>query len=438
MMRKMCVLMLIAAGFTSASANEHRVVVAEKGTGIPLSNASVFSRNGTFIGVSGRDGSLPPASDADYPLTVRYIGYTERSVASALTDTVFMAENPAALPEVVIESRRRRYLHLTAYVREYSTLSTFGDSVFLFREKMVDFMLPADGNVHRGDDRVWTTPRILNTRSNYRFTNEAGLDSVSDRCNNYFSWADWIGTAPASPLPGRLRLDESASDTIRGKYSDTETWHRDGHRVTLDVNVMADTLSRRWVPGLKSFFRDNLDFEQLRLRFTFSNVAGDSVTPADLTGYSFNVESTGRARNMFMFNRVDQKFFVSTYAEVYIVDRELLTAREARRWEKRGYDAEEVDFRIPEAAPELDPAVELLVARVNGVDHDLTRLAIIPDHRLVGRIRKQHFGGRLWQMLKTITGVSYLRSQHQQKRNWKEFSRKQIETNRSHRGSDDD
>lgn len=46
------------------------------------------------------------------------------------------------LPEVLVESPKRNMLHVMAYVREYSNLTTYSDTVILFREKMVDFMLP--------------------------------------------------------------------------------------------------------------------------------------------------------------------------------------------------------------------------------------------------------------------------------------------------------
>lgn len=71
---------------------------------------------------------------------------------------------------------------MLAYVREYSTLSTYSDTVTLFREKMVDFMIVPDRKMKF---RGWTSPRLLTSRSYYRFTDGEGLDSVSDRFNNH-------------------------------------------------------------------------------------------------------------------------------------------------------------------------------------------------------------------------------------------------------------
>ena len=171
--------------------------------------------------------------------------------------------SPTQLPEVVVESPRHRILHILAYVRECSTLSTCTDTVFLFREKMVDYMLPSKGVSFKG----WSRPRILKSRSFYRFTDAGGLDSVSDNCNHHFSWSDWMGIAPSAELACCLRDVECGMDTVRGKYSPSETWTRNEGRVAVDVNVLADREARRWVPGLSAFFGSGLDFESFRVRF---------------------------------------------------------------------------------------------------------------------------------------------------------------------------
>ncbi len=104
------------------------------------------------------------------------MGYEERNIPVATTDTIFMKEQILELPEFVVESREHRVLHMLAYVREYSTLSTYSDTIFMFREKMVDYMLPSDNKVRFNG---WNNPRILTSKSYYRFTNSLGLDSVA-------------------------------------------------------------------------------------------------------------------------------------------------------------------------------------------------------------------------------------------------------------------
>ena len=100
-----------------------------------------------------------------------YIGFEDKILETAPADTVFLTESIPELPEVLVETRARKVLHMLAYVREYSTLSTYSDTVTLFREKMVDFMIVPDRKMKF---RGWTSPRLLTSRSYYRFTDSEG------------------------------------------------------------------------------------------------------------------------------------------------------------------------------------------------------------------------------------------------------------------------
>lgn len=333
------------------------------------------------------------------------------------------------LPELVVQSQKHRVLHLLAYVREYSTLSTYSDTVFLFREKMVDYMVTPNKKVHFNG---LSQPRILKSKSYYRFTDYLGLDSVSNECNHHFSWSDWIGIPVDCKIPVRLQRVALATDTIRGKYSPTEIWLKNNDRITVDVNVLADTASRKWVPELSGFFRNNLDFENFRMRFNYDNVLDNSISPMNLTGYSFNIESNGRGRRMFRLGRAEAPCFVSTYTEVYIIDKEYITVKEAKQWEKRKFDADKIDIYEPPEAPALQPSVQELVARVDAVDHNKARLSVVPDKRLAGRhVVRQTVGQRVLSLFKSLTGISSIKAKKNRERKWKEFKQEQIQRNNS-------
>lgn len=393
-------------------------------TGRPLGGASVFDRNGRAIGISRNDGRVTCATAADYPLTIRYVGYHEAKASYTGADTIFLTENIARLPEVVVEAKQRKMLHILAYVREYSTLSTYTDTVTMFREKMVDFMLPTDDKTRF---KGWRFPRVLNTRSYYRFTNSTGLDSVSDRCSNHFTWADWIGMFPVRTLPPALHSVTTAkTDTLFGKYSPTEIWVRRDDRVGVDVNVLADTTSRRWVSNLASFFRhDDTEFEQFRLHLNYGDAVGKEVTPLELTSYSFNIESRGRGHDMFMFHRANEPFFVTTYSEVYLLDKELITVKEAKTWGKRVFKTDEIAILEPEEAPELSSSTVALIDRVHGIDADRIRALLPPDYRLMSRNVRKHnpnnLGFRALTLLKDLTGITYYKAHRNFNRNWKSF-----------------
>lgn len=405
-------------------------VVADSVTHIPLPNASVYSNSGNAVGVSNGKGILPRISQENYPITIRYIGFNDKIVRHENQDTVFLSENISELPEVVVQSRRERLLHVLAYVREYSTLSTYTDTVFLFREKMVDYMLPSDDKMKF---KGWTNPRVLTSKSYYRFTNNIGLDSVSDVSRHHFSWSDWIGMVPKVALPAVIRNTEIGTDTVYGKYSPTEIWLRNNDSVSVNVDVLADITSRKWVPDLAGFFRKDLDFERFRLKYIYDNIAGDTLSALDLTGYSFNIESNGRGHSMFRFNRINEPFFVSTSADVYILDKEHITVKEAKKWENRRFDTEETGIYEPLEAPALSTSILALIDRVSNIDKESIRLDTEPDRRMIKKFdgrRNFKIGRRALSLLKGLTGITAYKSRKNFNNNWSKFRKEQIQKNK--------
>lgn len=394
-------------------------VVADSLYRTPLPNASVFDRHGRAAGICTADGRMPYVSPPDYPITIRYIGYNEKVVEYADYDTIFLTENITQLPDLVVNSKDKRMLHVLAYVREYSSVSTITDTVTLFREKTVDFLLPLDTKTKMSG---WAIPRVLDSKSYYRFTDYMGLDSVSTRCNNHFSWGDWIGVIPHAELPKSLMDKDMATDTVKGKFSATEIWNLRPDRLILDVDVLADTTSRKWVPNLSRFFRNGLDFERFRISYIYGSPTDESVSPLNLNYYSFNIESNGRGLEMFKFNRRDQQFYVSTYGEVYILDKQVISRKEAKRLERLDVADLEVGIMVPEDAPALSEKTLALIEQVDGIDHDQARLGIVFDKR-VGAFRDVHysFGKAVLSRLKGMVGIDKLRGRYLVNRQWKKF-----------------
>ncbi|MDE6049183.1 MAG: carboxypeptidase-like regulatory domain-containing protein, partial [Paramuribaculum sp.] len=321
MVRCIVALMLCVLSVNMTDAAARHIIVADSASREPLPGASVYDRRDRVIAVSDNRGRLPEIASASFPVTVRYIGFKDKKVSRADADTVFLQEFYSELPEVIVDSRGHRFLHILAFVREFSSLSTYTDTVFLFREKMVDFMIKTD---KRTKFSGWVIPRTLTSKSYYRFTDAYGLDSVSDSYLNHFSWSDWVGLPPNSLVPTALIAAENATDTIRGKYSPAEIWTRNGDNLNIKVNVLADTIRRSWVPNLDLFFKKYVDFEQLNTDFDYY-LSGDTLSVLGLDRYSYQIESRGRARDMFRFNRLNEPCFVSTSADVYILDKEFIT-----------------------------------------------------------------------------------------------------------------
>lgn len=324
------------------------------------------------------------------------------------------------LPELLVVSSKQRVLHILAYVREYSSLTTYSDTVFLFREKMVDFMLPSGKTKFKG----WSLPRVLTSRSYFQFKNKDGLDSVSDVSHHHFSWSDWIGLPSTFKVSPKLKAAQFAADTIRGKYSPTEIWQRNNDSLKLNINVLADTASRKWVPNFSNFFKNDLNFERFLLNYSYENVITDNISSNELTAYSFNIDSEGRGHGMFRFNKLNESFFVSTNAEVYVMDKEYITSKEAKKWERQKFDVDEIGIYEPAGVPELSPTILALIDRVENLDKDEIKLDFIPDQRMKSnKIGGRNFkiGRRALLMLKQATGITKIKSHKNLKRQWNEF-----------------
>lgn len=299
------------------------------------------------------------------------------------------------LPEVLVESRKNSVLHILAYLREYSTMTTYSDTVFMFREKLVDYMLPVG---RKSKFHGWTKPRMLTSKSYYRFSNHNGLDSISDECRFHFSWSDWMGLVPNMPLPQRLQNSDVGTDTIHGKFRPAEIWKKDNDKVRIDVDVREDTLSRRWAPAFDGFFRSNFEFDKFRIGYNYDNVISDNAFASNLTSYSYSLESVGRGRNMFRFNQPDEPFYVSTDAEIYVLGKEYVTEKEAKRWDERKYDLDDLDVNMPDYVPEVSPSTQALIARVEQLDKGQIRLGKDPDKSLAGKFisfKKTSLGRRI-------------------------------------------
>lgn len=281
------------------------------------------------------------------------------------------------LPEVVVYPQDRPVLHMLGYVREYSTLSTYSDTVFLYREKAVDFMLPSSRAAKSFTG--WTAPRVLASRSCYRFTDIHGLDSVSDSFGAHFSWSDWI------ELPAPARLPAILAGPCRGSSATPSlAWRRDSCDVSVRADALAETLGRSWAPSLTAACAGWVDFGRISVECRFTDVDGETVEPSQLASYTLHVESEGRGRDLSRMFRGLGQVRVETRAELYITDRRHIPLKEARRLGKHPPRLADSDIAAPDGTPPPGAGIDALVARVSGIDRDLIRRELVPDSRLAG------------------------------------------------------
>lgn len=365
--------------YEDSLANRSKVLDAE--SNVPVARVSIFDRSGKMIGTGDDKGCIPDIYPGAYPLTFRSLGYADKKVSSPGDTVIEMMRMTFDLPEVKVNTNRRPILHLTGYLREISSMSSSVDTVMLYREKWVDFMIPAEKEKRF---KGWTDPRILKSKSYYKFTDMWGQDSVSDRINHHFSWSDWLSLPPRVNQPKTIVRNPLVSDTIMGVYSSAEVWRRDSTKIRVDVDVLADTLRGKWTPRLNSRLWRDLDFERLLLTFEYSDCDTFSVKPQNIDRMSCYIESMGRGHDMFRFKtRYDNILYVTTYVDLVIADREFLTVKDAKRKEKDQLLAlEEASLVLESEKMPRDSVINDLIARVNAIDHDQRRLGMEIDLRV--------------------------------------------------------
>lgn len=324
------------------------------------------------------------------------------------------------LPEFVVKSNGEMLLHVLAYVREYSTMSTYTDTIFLFREKMVDFMLPSKKSKSK---LGWSLPRILRSDSYYRFTDCYGLDSVSATCRHHFSWSDWIGIPALKPVPKSLAKVTSGVDTIRCRKAPAEIWQKSNDRIDLKLHLLSDSVRHNWLPEFANVFNDRVEFYSFDVDYTYENVLKSYISPTDLSFFSFNIESNGRGRDMFRFNHRNQPVFISSRTEVYVLDREYISGGEAKKWCKRNFLLEDLPMLESPDAPKLGNEILSLMKRVENIDTTQVRIDSEVDHRIgyQSGVNNYELGRRLINTFKDFVGITAYKSRKNAKNNWRRF-----------------
>ncbi len=308
------------------------------------------------------------------------------------------------LPELVVSDSRKKILHVVALVREQSTLSTISDTVFMFREKLVDFAIPNSTSKYQG----WTLPRIISSKSYYRFTDDHGLDSVSDTYLRNFSWCDLINLHLGDTIPPVIRSSENTSDTIRGRYRASRIWSRDSIGATLHLDVLADNANLQRFPFISRFVRDeDLDFRQLDIRYDFDVMPSGLLNAESINSYSMRIESKGRGDERLPVFKRRQSGYVDTYSTTYIIGREYISKKEAEQWRKQRFSFSDADLAIQGIIPPRAAEIDSLIARVENIDRNSIRLDIIPDKDLAGPFVERgkenfKFINRLKMMVKSI------------------------------------
>lgn len=307
------------------------------------------------------------------------------------------------LPAVIVRPKKYSSIHLIYYVREYSTMAGDYDTIRLFREKTVDFMIPVHGSKKSG----WLNPRVLASRSYYRFTNYEGLDSVSDRYREHFSWSDWISLFDRIQLPEKLFSENSYEDPSTPFCTYTVV---SGDDIVLTADLLKDASNRKLMPSASRLFETaGLKFLKFDTKYCLTNLEKASATPENVKRFDVDIRSENRGRvNYSASLKTKETCFVDTHAEFYMIAKEYLNKSEATQWRNKPHQSDEIEINAPEEADPLPDLYADLVNRVDNIDVAQLRINAEMDARLIGprynnfMTKNQSFIGRLWDKIKKL------------------------------------
>lgn len=344
-------------------ANAFRLVDAE--TKAPLPLASITDRSGNVVGMTDKTGVIPALTKVSYPITFNYMGYASLQVQEPAEDDVKMIQQDYELPEIVIIPGARPLLHLTGYMREVTSVLSSSDSVTLFKESVVDFLVPVEKSKVKG----WNKARELASRTYVRMTNSSGLDSISTGHEyEYMLWGNSHSMIPsATKIPDIIKDTDVACDTVMGKYYPKIIWWKNGDITRWHGDALANEKNHVTSPWPLKLLGLTTDFTEISKNYVFNTPDRDFIRPTDLKQVSMTIDMLAKGKLFKKTFDSSSPVNVRTYVELYLTDREFLTENEGKGLKKEILSIEPSDIVPPTNANPLHPAIRRTVERVNAL-----------------------------------------------------------------------
>lgn len=334
-------------------------------TNAPLPLASITDRSGNVVGMTDKTGEIPKLPKDRYPVTFNYMGYAPLQVLKPTEDDVRMIQQNYELPEIVIIPGSRPLLHLTGYMREITSVLSSSDSVTLFKESVVDFLVPVEKSKVKG----WNKARELASKTYVRMSNSSGLDSVSTNHEYEFMlWGNRKSLIPsATKIPDIIKGTDVACDTIIGKYYPKIIWWKNGEVTRWYGDALANEKNHITSPLALKLFGLTTDVTEISDNYVFDTPDSDFISPMDLRQVSVTIDMLARGKLFKKTLDSSSPVNVRTYMELYLTDREFLSEEEGKSLKKEIPTIETSDIVAPANANPLHPAIIRTVERVNSL-----------------------------------------------------------------------
>lgn len=360
------IISIITALILSSStfdADAYRLIDAS--TNAPLPLASITDRSGNVVGMTDKSGVIPELQKDSYPLTFNYMGYASLQILKPAEDDVKMILQEYELPELVISPGARPLLHLTGYMREVTSVLSSSDSVTIFKESVVDFLVPVEKTKVKG----WNKARELASKTYVRMSNSSGLDSVSNSHEYEFMlWGNRKSLIPsAAKIPDNIKGTEVTCDTVMGKYYPKIIWLKNGDVTRWYGDALANEKNHVTSPWALKLFGLTTDVTEISENFVFETPDGDFIGPSDLRQVSITIDMLAKGKLFKKTLDSSSPVNVRTYMELYLTDREFLSEEEGKSLKKEIPTIESSDILAPTNANPLHPAIMRTVERVNSL-----------------------------------------------------------------------
>ena len=330
------------------------VKVTDSETGLPLSKASVFDKNGSLIAITDENGIVPSdIKKSSYPLNIRYVGFNPVEVTTPEAGVISMTEFSYELPEVTIDTESINILYLTLYVRNYGTRVREQDTINIFNEKIIDLMFPM---TKKAKIKGWKKGRVLAQRSYGRGWNATTDTTIYIEENDGSSYTYRIDdkfVVPKEILAGNSRHEE-----VPGKYCVKEIWDSKGDNYYLHKDMLADHKDHKYTPAITKMLGMTMTLTEEAYDFKFDKNGKAQLSPEDLEQVTthWNLIIDGKLAKLAYETK--KPIVRHGYGEMFVIDRAYLTAEEAKELKKEQPFIEASSFKAPDFIPLPPPEMQ--------------------------------------------------------------------------------
>lgn len=363
MKKSLSIILLLTILMGAFDANAFRLIDAD--TKAPLALASITDRSGNVVGMTDKSGAIPELQKDRYPITFNYMGYASLQLLKPAEDDVKLIQQEYELPEIVVIPGSSPLLRLTGYMREITSVLSSSDSVTIFKESVVDFLVPMEKTKVKG----WKKARELASQTYVRMSNSEGLDSVSTNHEYEFMlWGNRKGLIPsAAKIPDKIKGTDVACDTVMGKYYPKIIWLKNGDVTRWYGDALANEKNHVTTPWALKLFGLTTDVTEISENYVFDTPDDDFIRPTDLRQVSVTIDMLAKGKLFKKTFDSSSPVNVRTYMELYLTDREFLSEEEGKSLKKDIPTMESSDILAPTNANPLHPAIIRTVERINSL-----------------------------------------------------------------------